>query len=63
MTARFMETAGFGGAAEIRFARDPFRASLVDGNGAALQPLALTGDAVTVEYSAEETIRVLFEWE
>jgi len=63
VAARFIETAGFGGAAEIRFARDPFRASLVDGNDAAVQPLALTGDAVQVEYSAEETIRVLFEWE
>ena len=34
VSARFIETSGFGGAAEIRFARDPFRASLIDGNGA-----------------------------
>ena len=27
------------------------------------QPLALTGDAVQVEYSAGETIRALFEWQ
>jgi hypothetical protein len=63
ISARFIETTGYGGAAEIRFARDPFRASLIDGNGAALQPLSLTNDAAQVEYSANETIRVLFEWE
>ena len=61
--ARFMETTGFGGSAEVRFARDPFRASLVDGTGAAVQSLAMSGDAVQVDYSADETIRVLFEWE
>lgn len=63
ISARFIETAGFGGAAEIRFARDPFRASMIDGNGASLQPLSLANEAVQVEYSANETIRVLFEWE
>ena len=63
VAARFMETAGFGGAAEVRFARDPSRAAMIDGNGATLQPLTMTGDAVTVEYSANETVRVLLEWE
>ena len=63
VSARFIETAGFGGAAEIRFARDPFRAAMIDGNGNSLQPLSLANDAVQVEYSANETIRVLFEWE
>jgi hypothetical protein len=63
VSARFIETAGFGGAAELRFARDPLRASLIDGNGHSLQPLAMTNDVVQVEYSANETIRVLVEWE
>jgi hypothetical protein len=63
IAARFVETAGFGGAAEMRFARDPNRASLIDGTGKSLQPLAMTGDAVQIEYSAGETLRVLFEWE
>jgi hypothetical protein len=63
VAARFIETAGFGGAAELRFARDPLRAATVDGTGATVQPLALNGDGVQVEYSAGETIRVLFEWE
>jgi hypothetical protein len=63
VSARFTETAGFGGAADVRFARDPLRASLIDGMGRALQPLAMTADAVQLEYSAGETIRVLFEWQ
>ena len=63
ISGRFVETAGFAGSAEIRFARDPFRASSIDGKRAALQPLSINGDAVAVDYSAEETIRVLFEWE
>jgi hypothetical protein len=62
IAARMIECAGFGGAAELRFARDPSRASLIDGMGKALQPLTMLGDAVQVEYSAGETIRVMLEW-
>ena len=57
-----IETAGFGGAAELRFARDPNRAALVDGTGKTLQPLTMTGDAIQIEYSAGETLRVKAEW-
>ena len=57
-----VETAGFGGAAELRFARDPNRAELVDGNDKTLQPLTLNGDAIPLEYSAGETLRVKAEW-
>ena len=63
VAARLVECAGFGGAAEVRFARDPSRASLVDGEGVPVQPLALSGDAVPVEFSAGETLRVKLEWE
>jgi hypothetical protein len=63
IAARFIESAGFGGAAELRFARDPSRASLVDGEGRALNSLTMVGDAVQLEYSAGETFRVKLEWE
>jgi hypothetical protein len=63
VAARLIETAGFGGSAELRFARDPARASLADGEGNALQPLTMLGDAVQLEYSAGETLRVKLEWE
>lgn len=62
ISARMIETAGFGGAAELRMARDPSRASLIDGTGHALYPLTLSGDAVQLEYSAGDTLRVLLEW-
>jgi len=63
IAVRLMESAGFGGAAELRFARDPSRASTVDGEGNSLQPLTMTGDAVQLEFSAGETLRVKLDWE
>jgi hypothetical protein len=63
IAVRLMETAGFGGAAELRLARDPSYASLIDGMGQAVQPLIMSGDAVPLEYSGGETLRVLLEWE
>jgi hypothetical protein len=58
----FVETAGFGGAAELQFARNPNTAAIVDGMGKELQPLALNGDTIPIEYSAHETIRVKAAW-
>lgn len=58
----FIETAGFSGAADLRFARDPNSAALVDAAGNVLQSLTLNGDAVPLEYSAGETFRVRAEW-
>ena len=34
----------------------------IDGMGKSLQPLTMLGDAVQVEYSAGETVRVMLEW-
>lgn len=63
VAVRLVESAGFGGAAELRFARDPSRATFIDGNGTSLQPLPVNADAVQVEYSANEAVRILLEWE
>ncbi|VTR91495.1 glycoside hydrolase : Uncharacterized protein OS=Planctomyces maris DSM 8797 GN=PM8797T_30352 PE=4 SV=1 [Gemmata massiliana] len=62
ITGSLIETAGFSGAADLRFARDPNTAALVDGMGNVLQPLAMNGDAIPLEYSAGETLRVKAEW-
>lgn len=62
VAARFIETAGYGGAAELRFARDPNRAVLIDLNGQLLHEVALTGDAIPLEFSAGEMIGVKAEW-
>jgi hypothetical protein len=63
ISVRLIETAGFAGAAELRLARDPTCAALIDGMGMVLQPLSLIGDAVPLEYSGGETLRVLLEWD
>lgn len=63
VAARFVETTGFAGTAELRFARDPSRAWLIDGRDQPLQPLTLSGDAVLLDYSAGETVRVKLEWD
>ncbi|QDU23444.1 hypothetical protein [Urbifossiella limnaea] len=62
VVGQFVECAGFGGAAEIRFARDPSAAARVDGNGAHEHTLGLVGDAIPVDFSAGEKFRVKAEW-
>jgi hypothetical protein len=62
VVGQLVECAGFGGAAELRFARDPSAAALVDGTGAHTHTLGLVGDAIPVDFSAGETFRVKAEW-
>jgi hypothetical protein len=62
IVGQFVESAGFGGSAEVRFARDPAQASLIDGMGNAVQPLTLAGDAIPLDFSAGETLRLKAEW-
>jgi hypothetical protein len=62
VAGQFLETSGFGGSAEFRFVRDPSQVSLVDGLGEPAQALTLNGDAIPLDYSAGETLRVKAEW-
>ena len=62
VVAQFAECAGFGGAADLRFARDPSRVSTVDGMNEIGMELQMNGDAVSLDYSAGEIIRVKAEW-
>jgi hypothetical protein len=62
VSARFIETAGYGGAAELRFARDPSRAWLTDAFGVPTQELNLIADAIAIEFSAGEVVTVKAEW-
>ena len=59
---RLMETAGFGGAAEVRFARDPERVAMFDGGDNAGAPLSVAAGGVQVEFSANEAFRIRAEW-
>lgn len=60
---RLQETSGYAGTVECRFARDPSRASRIDGLGQPLQPLVVSGDACHTDYSGDELFRVLVEWD
>jgi hypothetical protein len=62
VAARFLETAGYGGAAELKFARDPARAFRVNGTGETDHELTLAGDAVPLDFSGGELLRVRAEW-
>jgi hypothetical protein len=62
VAARFIECSGYGGTADLRFARDPARARTTDGEGNLLHELTLTDGAVPLEFSAGETFRVKVEW-
>ncbi len=52
------ECSAFGGSAEIRTARDPKSAHLLDGKGEVMFDLPIHGDVVSVDYSAGDLFRV-----
>ncbi len=60
--ARFLETAGFAGSAELRFARDPLTAKLVDLMGVPLNDVSLIEGAIPLEFSAGEAVSVRAEF-
>jgi hypothetical protein len=62
VAARFIECAGFGGSAELRFARDATRAVVIDGEGNPAHELTVADGGVPLEFSAGETIRVRVDW-
>jgi alpha-mannosidase len=62
VAARFVETAGFGGTADLLFARTPGKAFLIDDIKVMQSELTLTGDPVGLEFSANELFRVRAEW-
>jgi hypothetical protein len=62
VAARFVECAGFGGTADLRFARDPAKAVLIDGEGQTLHEVTVVEGAVPLEFSAGEAFRVRAEW-
>ncbi len=59
---RCMETAGFAGSAEVKFARDPNRASSLSGDGVPGAEIGLNNGGVPVDFSASETFRIKAEW-
>ncbi len=62
VVARLVETAGYGGSADLRFARGVERAGLIDGEGNLLQDVTLADGVIPLEFSAGEAFRVRAEW-
>jgi hypothetical protein len=60
--ARLVETAGYAGSAELRFARDPAIAKLVDLAGEPLSDVTLVEGGIPLEFSAGELLTVRAEY-
>jgi hypothetical protein len=58
LEAHFMETTGFGGSAEWRCVRDPSSGAILDGEGTRAIDLPITGDAMRIDFSANDLLRV-----
>jgi hypothetical protein len=62
IVARLTETAGFAGAADLNFARDPNRASTVNNEGVPASELTLAEGKIPMDFSANQTYCVRAEW-
>lgn len=62
VTARVLECAGFGGSADLRFAKPPTRVTAIDGEATELQPVTVADGAIPLEFSAGEAFRLKAEW-
>jgi hypothetical protein len=60
--AHLLECSGFGGSADLRCVRDPSRAVTLDGNGGDLGFLSVHGDAVGIDFQANDLLRVRVDW-
>lgn len=62
VAARFIETAGFAASSDLRFARKPDAARMIDLTGVQTTPLAITGDAIPMDCSASELFTIHADW-
>jgi hypothetical protein len=62
LRANFIETTGYGGAAEVRCVRNPSSAYLLDGEGTPSTELPIAGDAVRLDFSANDLLRVQIDF-
>ena len=62
LQARFLEATGYGGTAELRCVRDPAAAYVLDGEGTASTELPITGDAIRIDFSANDLQRLQIDF-
>jgi hypothetical protein len=63
IVAQFLETTTYGGNARFQSVRDPVRAAMLDGSGVGLVDLTLTGDAVGIDFSGGDLVRVRIDYD
>jgi hypothetical protein len=63
ITARLLEVSGSSGQAELRCARSPRKATVVDGQGAPLSEARVEEDKVMLEFSSSELLQVRIDFE
>ena len=62
LRARFLETTGHGGTAELRCVRDPSGVYALDGEGTTSQELKVAGDAVRIDFSGNELLHIQIDF-
>lgn len=62
LETHFLETTGFGGTAEVRCVRDPAAASILDGEGTPAISLPVAGDAIKIDFSANDLLNVRIDF-
>lgn len=63
LEAHLLEITGFSGTGEFRCVRDPSSASILDGEGTPTINLATTGDAIRIDFSANDLLNVRVDFE
>jgi alpha-mannosidase len=62
VVATLLETTGFAGSAEMRCARNPSQAMLIDAAGNTTAEAAVFNDAVSLDVAANDLVRLKLEW-
>ncbi|HLW64941.1 MAG TPA: hypothetical protein VKS79_06430, partial [Gemmataceae bacterium] len=57
-----LETTGFAGSAEMRCARNPSRAMIIDAAGNSTMEASIFNDAVSLDVAANDLVRLKLEW-
>jgi len=62
LNAHFLESTGYSGSAEVRCVRNPSSAYTLDGEGTTSTELPITGDAIRIDFSANDFQRVQIDF-
>ena len=63
IVAQLLETTSYAGNAKFQCVRDPVKGTILDGSGMGLVELTVTGDAVSVDFSGGDLVRVQIDFD